>query len=151
MSEEFDRQTLIDDEHLRLLSLGYMISACITAVGTLFALLYVFAGFFVTAVLSHRRAVDGSAGQMAPAFVGWIITGMGLAIFLVTLALATAKFRAGLCIKRRKSRTFCMVIAGISCVEFPYGTFLGVLTFMVFGRPSVIRQFQSSVAPNPTV
>jgi hypothetical protein len=147
MSGELDRQSLIDDEHLRLLSLGYMISAAMTAVGTLFALLYVFAGFVVMGVFSHRPEVAGGTGQMAPAFIGWIISGIGLAIFFVTLALAAAKFRAGICIKRRKSRTFCMVIAGISCVEFPYGTLLGVLTFMVFGRPSVIRQFQAGAPP----
>jgi hypothetical protein len=147
MSGEIDRQSLVDDEHLKLLSIGYMISAGMTAVGTLFALLYVFGGFVVTGILSHRPDVAAGAGQMAPAFVGWIISGIGLAIFFVTLALAAAKLRAGICIRRRKSRTFCMVIAGISCVEFPYGTLLGVLTFMVFGRPSVIRQFQGGGAP----
>jgi hypothetical protein len=147
MSEEFDRQRLIDDEHLRLLSLGYIISAAMTAIGTLFALLYVFAGFVVMGVLSRHPNLAGSSGQMSPAFIGWIITGIGLGIFLVTLALAAAKFRAGICIKRRKSRTFCMVMAGISCLGVPYGTILGVMTFMVFGRPSVIRQFQSHAEP----
>jgi len=151
MSEEFDRQTVIDNEHLRLLSLGYMISAAMTAVGTLFSLLYVVAGIVVVVVLSHHPEVAGNTGQQAPAFIGWIIAGIGLGIFAVTLAFAAAKFRAGICIKQRKSRSFCMVMAGISCVGIPYGTALGVLTFVVFGRPSVIRQFQSSVGPSPAV
>jgi hypothetical protein len=147
MSEEFDRQAVIDDEHLRLLSLGYMISAAMTAIGTLFSLLYIFAGFVVAGVLSRRPDLAGNAGQPPPAFIGWIISGIGLGIFVVTLALAAAKYWAGICIKRRKSRTFCMVMAGISCIGIPYGTILGVFTFIVFGRPSVMRQFQVGVPP----
>ena len=147
MSEEIDRQGVIDDEHLRLLSIGYMISAAMTGVGTLFSLLYIFAGFFVVAVLSRHAEVAGSAGQAPPAFIGWIISGIGLGIFAFTLSLAVAKYWAGICIKRRRSRTFCMVMAGISCIGIPYGTILGVFTFIVFGRPSVMRQFQAGVPP----
>lgn len=42
----------------------------------------------------------------------------------------------------RRSLTFCQVVAGLSCLELPYGTLLGVLTFVVAGRPSVGRLFQ---------
>jgi hypothetical protein len=147
MSGELDRQSLIDDEHLRLLSLGYMISAAMTAVGTLLSLLYIFAGFVVVGVLSRPPGVAGNAGQPPPAFIGWIISAIGLGIFTVTLSLAIAKYWAGICIKRRKSRTFCMVMAGISCIGIPYGTILGVFTFIVFGRPSVMRQFQAGAPP----
>src|SRR5271169_3436599 len=76
MSEEFDRQTVIDNEHLRLLSLGYMISAAMTAVGTLFSLLYVVAGIVAVVVLSRHPEVAGKTGQQAPAFIGWIIAGI---------------------------------------------------------------------------
>jgi len=34
-----------------------------------------------------------------------------------------------------------MVISAISCLEFPYGTALGVLSLMVLGRASVAKQF----------
>jgi hypothetical protein len=147
MSGEFDRQSLIDDEHLRLLSLGYMISAAMTAIGTLFSLLYVFAGFVVVGVLSRHPDLAGNAGQAPPAFIGWIISEIGLGIFTFTLTLAVAKYWTGICIKRRRSRTFCMVMAGISCIGIPYGTILGVFTFIVYGRPSVMRQFQAGVSP----
>ena len=147
MAAEFDRQSVIDDEHLKLLSLGYMVSAAGTLITSIFSLLYVVAGMVVVGILSRRPEVTTNIGAQAPAFIGWIIEGLGIGLFFVTLALAAAKFRAAICIKRRKSRTFCMVMAGISCIAIPYGTILGVLTFMVFSRPSVMRQFQSSVAP----
>jgi hypothetical protein len=56
---------------------------------------------------------------------------------------AAAKFRAAYCIKNRRSRTFCMVVAGFSCLEIPYGTALGVLSFVVFGRDSVVQLFKT--------
>jgi hypothetical protein len=147
MAAEFDRQSVIDDEHLKLLSLGYMVSAAGTLITSIFSLLYVVAGMIVVGVLSRHPEVTTNMGAQAPALIGWIIEGVGIGLFFVTLALAAAKFRAAICIKRRKSRTFCMVMAGISCIAIPYGTILGVLTFMVFSRPSVMRQFQSGVAP----
>jgi hypothetical protein len=38
------------------------------------------------------------------------------------------------------------MVAGISCLGIPYGMFLGVCTFMVLGRDSVVGLF---AAPNP--
>jgi hypothetical protein len=37
-----------------------------------------------------------------------------------------------------------MVIAAIGCLEIPYGTLLGVFSFLVLGRDSVARLFTSS-------
>jgi hypothetical protein len=34
-----------------------------------------------------------------------------------------------------------MVIAGIGCLEFPYGTVLGIFSFLVLGRDSVVELF----------
>jgi hypothetical protein len=145
MTEEFTRQSIIDDEHLRLLSLGYMISAATTAFFSLFGLMYVFMGIFISAVGWHQNptvAVASRSGQAPPAFIGWFLTAMGIAFFVVATGLAAAKLQTAFWIKRRKSRTLCMVVAGISCLGIPYGTALGVLTFMVLGRDSVTRLFE---------
>jgi len=149
MSEELTRQSIIDDEHLKLLSLGYVISAGVTAFFSLFGLMYVFMGAVVAAALAHIPASATKTPQPPPAFVGWILSGFGLAIFLLGLGFAALKLRTAFCIKRRTSRTFCMVIAGISCLGVPYGTVLGVLSFIVLGRDSVARQFDAPVAPPP--
>jgi len=34
-----------------------------------------------------------------------------------------------------------MIVAGLGCLAVPYGTLLGVFTFVVLGRPSVVRLF----------
>jgi len=52
MPEE-TRQSIIDEEHLKMLSLGYVVSAAVSAFFSLFGLLYVFLGIMMRTVLSH--------------------------------------------------------------------------------------------------
>lgn len=144
--EGIDRQSIIDEEHLKLLSMGYMISAGFAAFFSLFGLMYVFFGIVMSIAFSHLPA-GSKSGEPPPAFIGWIFAGIGLVILLLAGSVAFARFWAGRCVKQRKSRTFCMVIAAIGCLEFPYGTALGVLSLMVLGRPSVVRQFTPKPGP----
>lgn len=55
----------------------------------------------------------------------------------VLLRLYTAR-----CLRLRKNYVFCQVVAGLSCVDIPYGTALGVTTLVVLGRPSVRDLFE---------
>jgi hypothetical protein len=143
MTEDSIRRSILDDEHLKLLSLGYMISAGINAFFSLFGLMYMVMGIVLSATLRHAASAASNKNATPPKFFGWIFAGVGAVIFVLLMALAAAKLYTGFCIKRRKSRTFCMIVAGISCLEMPYGTLLGVLSFIVFGRDSVIQLFDS--------
>ncbi len=141
MPEE-TRQSIIDEEHLKMLSLGYAVSAGVSAFYSLFGLLYVFMGIMMSTALSHLPETPANPAQAPPpAFVGWIFGFIGLAFFLIATAVTAARFRAAWCIKHRKSRVFCMVIAGIGCLEVPYGTVLGIFSFLVLGRASVVALF----------
>jgi hypothetical protein len=150
MTEEYTRQFIIDEEHLKLLSLGYMISAAITGFFALFGLMYMMLGVMMVGIISHSPEMLTKTGQQSPAFVGWFFGVIGLTFFLVGLALAAAKLRTAICIRNRKSRTFCLVVAGITCLGIPYGTTLGVFTFIIMGRDSVARLFQSSAPSSST-
>jgi hypothetical protein len=138
------QQAFADEEHLRLLSLGYYVSAAITAFFSLIGLMYAVMGAFIGLAIS-KSAVNSSAdpAQANPQFIGWIFGAIGLVFFACALALAALKLRTGMCLKSHKSRTFCMVIAAISCLEVPYGTVLGVFTFLVLERPTVARLFET--------
>lgn len=141
MPEE-TRESIIDEEHLKLLSLGYVVSAGVSALYSLFGLLYVFMGIMMSTTFSHLpQSPTNPAQEPPPAFVGWIFAFIGLGFFLIAIAVTAMRFRAAWCIKHRKSRVFCMVIAGIGCLEFPYGTVLGVFSFLVLGRDSVVQLF----------
>ncbi len=143
MSDEADRQSILDEEHLKLLSLGYWVSGGFAAMFSSFGVMYAFIGLGLGVAASHADGA-GKAGEAPPAFIGWLLLGIGVAVFLFAVSIAVVKFWTAVCIRRRKSRTFCMVVAGITCLEFPYGTLLGVLTFMVLGRASVARAFGPS-------
>lgn len=144
MPEDIDREMTIDNEHLKLVSLGYMISAGFAAFFSVFGLFYLVMGIAMSVGLSRMHTNPGN--QPPPAFVGWIFGGMGLVFFVFAAGMAVLRFIAARCVKRRKSRTFCIVIAALSCLEFPYGTTIGVLSLIVLSRESVRRQFEAHSA-----
>ena len=147
MTDTVSRQSVIDEEHLALLSIGYMISGGFNALFSLFGLFYVLIGILVATFPAASNSTP-KPGQMPAAF-GLIFAGIGLFFMAVLVTFAILKFRAASCLKQRKSRTFCMVVAGFTCLEFPYGTALGVWTFMTLGRESVVRLFDSNTAAQP--
>ena len=141
MTEDAARQAVIDDEHLKLLSIFYMVSAGLTALFSFVGLFYAAMGGFIGYALIHAPQAQTGPGGPPPEFFGWIFAVIGCGMFVFMMTMAILKFQAGRCLKRRTSRTFCLVIAALSCLEFPYGTALGVFTFMVLARPSVIEKF----------
>jgi len=149
MADEPNRQSIIDEEHLQLLKIGYLVSGCLTALFSLFALFYVGMGIFMALTMSHAAANPGKGGEAPPAFIGWIFAVFGGLLFLALVSMAIARFWVARCLSRRQSRTFCLVIAGIGCLEFPYGMLLGVATFVVLVRDSVTRLF-TPVPPAPS-
>jgi hypothetical protein len=117
--------------------MGYFVAAGITAFAGLFGFFYAFLGFFVFSQLPHE------AGQPEiPGFIGKFLGAFGVVFAVVFLTLAALQFKTGQSLKTRQSRIFCMVIAGITCLSIPVGTFLGVCTFIVLSRPSVVRTFE---------
>jgi uncharacterized BrkB/YihY/UPF0761 family membrane protein len=149
MSDEPLRQAIIDEEHLKLLSIGYLVSAGVAALFSLFGLLYVIMG--VTMGIIFSEAAKRGDQSPPPAFMGWLFGVIGLVIFLLLIAMAILKFLTARCITRRRSRAFCMVVGAISCLEIPYGTLLGVFTFLVLGRNSVKGLFEPQTASSPLV
>jgi hypothetical protein len=138
-------QEAIDREHLKLLSVGYWISGAMTAFFSLMGLMYMFMGVVMHGAFSAMAASAKNADQVPPPELAWIFGFIGFAMFAFLITLASFKFRAAWCLKRRRSRTFCMVVAGITCIGIPYGTLLGVYSFIVLGRPSVQKLFDAEL------
>lgn len=135
------RQSIIDDEHLKLLSWGYLFSGVMTALFSLLGLLYAVMGLVMSTFLAAAAKSGSQSEAMPPESIGTFLGIFGLVFFLVAIGLAIAKFVAASCIRRRKLRTLCLVVAGVSCLGIPYGTILGVCTFVVLGREGVVQQF----------
>jgi vacuolar-type H+-ATPase subunit I/STV1 len=144
MTEADLQQATIDGEHLRLLSLGYMISAAVTAFFSLFGLMYMVMGLMFSVMAASS---DAAEQQAPPEMMGWLFAMLGAAFFVLALALAAAKFLTARYLRQRRSPLFCQVVAGLCCLSIPYGTALGVCTFLVLGRPRVQAWFAAPSAP----
>jgi hypothetical protein len=133
------RQSIVDDEHLRLLGLGYLISAIISAGFSLMGLLYAAMG----AVISKAdfAAVEGQGGP-PPDFIFWMMGAFGMVFFLMFVTMAVLKFLTYRFLLQRRHRLFCMTVAAITCLGIPWGTALGVCTFLVMNRRSVEALFK---------
>jgi hypothetical protein len=148
VDKNHDRQAIVDQEHVRILSIAYLVSAGLNAAFSLFGLLYVFMGFFMTALMKHMPA--SSAQPAPPEAVVWMLVAMGLGMFAIMMTFGVLKYVAYRRLRERRSRTFCMIVAAISCLGIPYGTVLGIFTLAVLTRPSVAKLFAVAPPPIPT-
>jgi len=135
---DIDQQKILDEEHLRLLRIGYLIAGAFNALWAFFPLIYVAMGIFIMTIGSiapHGRNEPGAQ------FFGLFFAIIGTAVSLLIAAVAVLKLLTAKALRERKSRTLCLVTAAISCLAIPYGTALGVATFLLLSRPSVREQF----------
>ena len=130
-----DSQAVKDDEHLRLLRIFYFISAGFSALLIPFGLLYAGMGFMLLGVGVAPSAASG--GLVMSGIFGL----MGLSLTLIAALGTGLKVLTAIRLKQRRSRTLCLVTAGLCCLEVPYGTALGVATFLVLDRDSIRRRF----------
>jgi hypothetical protein len=136
MIDPNERQQLLDEEHLRLLRLVYIILGATYSACAAFPLIYVVFGLVITFAPAHsvQRGVD-------PRFLGWVLVVIG---FMLTIGFAIfggLQLYAARCLRLRRSRTLCLVAATLTCLMIPIGTALGVFTFIVLGRPTVQSMF----------
>ena len=138
MGELVDR----DQEHLDLLKLSYYILAGTTGFFSLFALIYIGLGALIASGV--MSPMPGNPSD--PRLMGLIFLFIGLAVLLVGLTITFLTYWAGRCLRDRRHRTFCIFIACLCCLHLPFGTAIGVCTFIVLGRPSVRALFEGPAA-----
>ncbi|HWC65331.1 MAG TPA: hypothetical protein VG777_04545 [Thermoanaerobaculia bacterium] len=137
-------QKVLDEEHLRLLRIGYLISGAMSALFAVLPLGYVAIGtFFVRGIAGSFR----SSSDVDPSLFGWIFVAVGLSLFVFLAGNAALKLAAARAIGRRRSHGFCLIAAALTVLGIPWGTVLGVLSFMVLERPSVKALFDAAPLP----
>ena len=139
MGELVDR----DVEHLRLLEWAYYIMAGVTGLFSLLALLYIGLG---AAFASGAIPDKSSSGD--PRIVGLIFLIVGVVALVIGLASALLLYLAGRYLRNRRHRIFCIVVAVLCCLQFPWGTVIGVWTIVALNRPSARALFEPP-ASNP--
>ncbi len=96
--------------------------------------------------INGQEAAEISPEEQAEALamfemMGTIFFVVGLIISAVSLTLAIILFLAGRKLGKQQNHGFCTVAAGISCILFPFGTALGVVTLITLNKPEVKMRF----------
>lgn len=132
-------QAALDADHLKLLEIGFYISGVVTALRFVWfifiAVFFLIAGFGASFAAHHVN--NGTSGNPPPAFIFFIFASIFGVVILLTLVFAGLEIYAGRCLKKRQHPILIQVIAAFYCISIPWGTALGVFTFMVLNRPSV--------------
>jgi hypothetical protein len=132
----------IDEKNLDLLSIFHYIVGGITALLSCIPIIHIVIG---VAMLTGK--LDGN--QPPPPFFGWLFVLLGSFFIFCGMALSLTMIVAGRKIKARKSRTFCVVLAGIECIVMPFGTVLGILTIITLMKESVVELFAANHGLHP--
>ena len=133
-----------DEEHLRLLSIFHYVCAGLSALCACFPIFHLVLGLF----LMLKPESLGPAKDAPPAWIGGFFAVFAAIIILLGWTFAGLLAYAGKCLARRRNYTFCIVMAGISCVVFiPMGTVLGIFSIIVLVRPSVKALFNGGTSP----
>ena len=127
-----------DQQHLDLLSIFHYI---VGGLGLLFSLFPLFHLLFGIALVTGRLG-EGSGAENV--MLGWFFIVIALVVTGTGIAYGVCTILAGRYLKRRERYSFCLVMAAISCIFFPFGTVLGVFTILVLARPDVKAVFASS-------
>lgn len=137
-----ERQQVIDEEQLRLLRIGYFAMGGVAVFTGLFGLLYALMGFMIV----HMPMQAQQPGQPPPEVIAWFFAAFGLAFMLLAGVYALLAFLSARALRRRRARGLCLFTAALSCLYIPFGTLLGVFTFIALGRRSVIELFNAPAA-----
>lgn len=148
MENTEERQAIIDEEHLRLLSLFHYIKGGITVGFSLFGLFYFMLIAMFTKAASQAELPPGDLDNQFPVeFFSYFLMIVGVMVAL-TLVFGLLQFLSGYYIRRNRNRLFSLIIGIIECIEIPYGTALGVMTIIVLSRYSVKRRYEETLTTN---
>ena len=100
--DEPTRQSILDEEHLRLLRIAYFVQGGITVFFSLFGLMYVFMGLLVSSMPVPNAAGAGPP----PRFVGIIFALFGSAFLVAGAIFAVLQFLAAQGLGRRARERF---------------------------------------------
>lgn len=139
-------QDVVDHGHLKVLAIcHYVWGALIAALSSIF-IIHVVLGLMIAGgqlPMTPQNAPAATSQQPPPTWIGYFFAAMGGCAVLLGWTFGGLTIYSGRCIARRTRRLFSLVMAGINCASFPFGTVLGVFTFIVLLRPSVRQTYES--------
>jgi uncharacterized RDD family membrane protein YckC len=131
-----------DEKNVRLLAVFHYVAAALTALLSCFFIIHIVMGVMMV------------RGQSPSASAGFVFIGVGSAAVLLGWTMAALLAYAGRSMAQRKRHTFCLVMAGLSCLFMPFGTALGIFSLVLLTKAPVPTMFgENTVArlePTPS-
>lgn len=124
-----------DDRYLDVIGILYYVLGGIVGLCSLFPGIYILIGL---------AALTGNMNEMPPGeakVFGGVFVGIGGLFMLIGFGLAVCAILTGMKLRARRSHTFCLVMAAISCLFMPLGTALGIFAIIVLVKPEVRAAF----------
>jgi hypothetical protein len=149
-------ERIVARERLNFLAIGFYVRGGIMLVFGCFMVLYA-CMFLLFSLMpesawnqptSHAAAATNStpAAHMAnpgapPVAVFRVMAGVIIGVVVLIWIAGALTLYSGSCVKKRKHRMLVYVMAALNCFFIPYGTLLGVFTFIVLGSPEAIAEW----------
>ena len=128
------------NNNLNILSIFHYVYAGITGLTACFPIFHLIMG--LTMLFGDFYPQEVSPEMPFPFEVfGLMFTLIPAAIILLGWAFAIAAAFAGYFLSKRKNYTYCLIVAGISCIFMPIGTILGVFTLVELLKDDVKELF----------
>lgn len=124
---------------LRVLSVCHYVLAALTGLCSLFSFIYIALGLFIPT--SEAECNGGPCSEADMVWFRGIFVVIGVAMFVLCVAIAMIQFMTGKNLAHCKGWMFCIVVAAIECLSFPIGTILGVSTIVVLVQEENKRLF----------
>lgn len=137
-------QRKIDADHLNTLAICHFVVAGFALLGLLgLAIHYAAFSFFFSQPELVAEMEKAQKGMPNPAEFFAIFRWFYLFAAVALIVGGIFNLMSGLYMRRRTNRTFSLVVAGFDCLQFPFGTILGVFTFIVLLRDSVREVYEA--------
>lgn len=135
-------QRIKDLEHLKLLAIFHFVLAGLLFMGIAFLGAHF---LLMNTVFSDPNIWKNTPNPPPVQFfsvIKYFYAFMGGCLVLA----AVGNLLCGLYLRARKNRIFSLVVAGLNCLQFPFGTALGVFTLVVLLRPSICELYEAGPA-----
>ena len=138
-----ERQSVVDEQHLWMLSFCHYVSGAVTiAFSSIFILHFMFLSFIGSRPELMKDATPDAAAA-SEAMFGLFAAILGTLI-VMGVAYGICEIVSGVFISKRKNRVFSLVVAIPRVLFVPYGSILSVMTFILLDRASVKELYRGA-------
>lgn len=130
-----------NDSHIKTLAICHYVWGALAIVGSSCFIIYIVIG--VMAITGAMASSPPSPNDL-DGEVGWFFVLLGSLAVLLGWSIGILNIVSGVSMMKRRRRTLSLILAGFNCLSVPLGTTLGVFTFVVLLRDTVVAEYNAA-------